>query len=129
MDGNEGDGLAVVRGVRDVRARQAARRRARDAVRRTYACDEMAATAKAAGNFLREPLPERAGEDHPGEHVPEAGLVRGPLEYAHTGIVVDADADTFRSIEGNSNDDGASRAYEVASGVRGYDRMDFILIP
>ena len=48
--------------------------------------------------------------------------------YAHTGIVVQADADTFKSIEGKQNDEGSAEGFEVCSRVHGYQGLDFIII-
>ena len=49
------------------------------------------------------------------------------FKYAHTGIVVQAGPDTFKTIEGNTNDDGSAEGYEVCARVRGYTGIDFIV--
>ena len=51
-----------------------------------------------------------------------------PFKYAHTGIVVRADNETFASIEGNTNDEGSAEGFEVCARTRSYTGMDFILI-
>jgi hypothetical protein len=43
-------------------------------------------------------------------------------------MVVDVDTDTFRTIEGNTNDAGDREGYEVCARTRGYDKKDFVLI-
>jgi hypothetical protein len=42
--------------------------------------------------------------------------------------VVDAAADTFKTIEGNTNDDGSYEGYEVRVRVRGYAGIDFVVM-
>lgn len=82
-------------------------------------CDALAASAKTKGRF--------AGRDKAG-----AGsffLVRNtPTDWTHTGIVVSASGETFKTIEGNTNDDGSREGYEVCARTRGYNKMDFIKI-
>jgi hypothetical protein len=54
-------------------------------------------------------------------------LVRNtPSDWTHTGIVVSTSAETFKTIEGNTNDDGSREGYEVCARTRGYSNMDFI---
>ena len=45
-----------------------------------------------------------------------------------SGIVVDAAADTFKTIEGNTNDDGSHEGYEVCARVRGYAGIDVVVM-
>lgn len=56
------------------------------------------------------------------------GAERKLYKYRHTGIVVSADAQTFQSIEGNTNDDGSAEGFEVCARTRGYGNMDFIVL-
>jgi hypothetical protein len=49
-------------------------------------------------------------------------------DWVHTGIVTGAAADTFETIEGNTNDAGDREGYEVCRRVRGYGNKDFIMV-
>jgi len=93
----------------------------------TLACDVMGDAARASGRFL--PSPGASGKKR---ITPGSFFLRrdtsGRLEFAHTGIVVEAFADTFSTIEGNTNDDGSAEGYEVCARTRGYGGMDFALI-
>jgi len=85
----------------------------------SFSCDALAASAKSNGTFGGR---EKAG---PGTFF----LVRKtPTDWTHTGLVLSADADTFKTIEGNTNDDGSREGYEVCARTRGYTNMDFIKI-
>jgi hypothetical protein len=42
--------------------------------------------------------------------------------------VVKAETDTFKSIEGNTNDEGSSEGFEVCARVHAYRGLDFIII-
>jgi hypothetical protein len=85
----------------------------------SFSCDSLAASAKAKGKFVGR---DKAG---PGSFF----LVRNtPTDWTHTGIVVSASGETFKSIEGNTNDDGSREGYEVCARTRGYSNMDFIKI-
>ena len=96
-------------------------------IARTLSCDQMAATAKASRIFLPSPSTAERKRITPGSMFLRRA-VSGGLAYAHTGIVTKADADTFASIEGNTNDGGSFEGIEVIDRVRSYDRMDFVLI-
>ena len=129
MDGNEGDDWPWCAGFATYVLKQACAVAGEAMpIARTYSCDEMAETAKAAGIFLPNPSRARRTKIPPGSMFVRRAS-SGNLEYAHTGIVVDAEADTFRSIEGNTNDGGGFEGIDVRERVRSYDRMDFILIP
>ena len=85
----------------------------------SFSCDSLAASAKAKGKFVGR---DKAG---PGSFF----LVRNtPTDWTHTGIVVSVGGETFKSIEGNTNDDGSREGYEVCARTRGYSNMDFIKI-
>ena len=61
--------------------------------------------------------------------VPLGGLfVRrgGPNGWNHTGIVTSATGDGFRTIEGNTNDEGVREGFEVVARTRSYGPYDFI---
>ena len=86
----------------------------------SFSCDELAASAKAKSRFVGR---DNAG---PGSFF----LVRNtPTDWTHTGIVVSANGETFKTIEGNTNDDGSREGFEVCARTRGFsNKMDFIRI-
>jgi len=87
-------------------------------------CDALASQAKAAGVFL--------GQDtaSPDQITPGALFLvrRTDTDWTHTGLVVTAEAETFGTVEGNTNDDGDREGYEVCARTRGYADKDFILL-
>ncbi|MEZ5101351.1 MAG: peptidoglycan-binding protein [Thermoleophilia bacterium] len=127
MDGNEGPDYPWCAGFATYVLGQACRSAGRDPVVRTYLCDDIARWGKAVGAFLPSPGRPARRRITPGSVFLKRAQT-GDLEYAHCGIVVEADRDAFTTIEGNSNDDGSFDGYEVCAGTRGYDRMDFVLI-
>jgi hypothetical protein len=85
----------------------------------SFSCDELAASAKTRGKFVSR------NEAAPGCLF----LVRRtPTDWTHTGIVVSTNDETFRTIEGNTNDDSGREGYEICLRTRGYGKMDFIRI-
>jgi hypothetical protein len=55
-------------------------------------------------------------------------LVKGGAHgYNHCGIVVSSGADTFETIEGNTNDSGSAEGYEVCKRTRSYGGKEFIV--
>ena len=86
-------------------------------------CDQLASQAKAADIFLDE---HRApNELRPGSLF----LVRkSPTDWTHTGIVAEVHPEFFRTIEGNTNDDGVREGYEVCTLTRSYKDKDFVLL-
>lgn len=86
-------------------------------------CDTLAAQAKREGIFVSE-------RDVDPENLPEGSifLVRNTsTDWTHTGIVTTAGERVFRTIEGNTNDDGGRNGYEVCARSRGYGDKDFII--
>jgi hypothetical protein len=67
----------------------------------------------------RRPLPRRR---HRRWRDPQARLARQGRGKDQ------AEGDTFKSIEGNTNDDGSYEGYEVCARVRGYAGIDFIVM-
>lgn len=51
---------------------------------------------------------------------------RTDIDWTHTGIVTSVQKDYFRTIEGNSNDNGSREGYEVCTQVRSYHNRDFV---
>jgi peptidoglycan hydrolase-like protein with peptidoglycan-binding domain len=93
----------------------------------TLSCDAIAAGGRAAGSFLASPGAAARKRIAPGSFFLRRDT-SGRLQYAHTGLVTEVDADSFRSIEGNTNDDGSAEGYEVCARIRGYGGMDFVLV-
>jgi peptidoglycan hydrolase-like protein with peptidoglycan-binding domain len=95
-------------------------------VPKTLACDEM---RRCAGDrFLPQPKPSQRRRITPGSFFLRPNPPGVKPRYAHTGIVVQADADTFKSIEGNTSDEGSAEGFEVCARVHGYRGLDFIII-
>jgi hypothetical protein len=91
----------------------------------SFSCDTLAAQAQAAGLFVSE-AEARNSEIPPGSLF----LVRRTdTDWSHVGIVEKASELYFRTIEGNTNDDGDREGYEVCARWRGYNDKDFILMP
>jgi hypothetical protein len=49
-------------------------------------------------------------------------------DWTHTGIVIEVGSDSFKAIEGNTNDDGVRNGFEVCKRSRSYKNKDFILL-
>ncbi len=128
MDGNEGEDWPWCAGFATyVMAQACATIDAPAPVGRTFACDDMATDAKANGTFLGSPLPAARGRITPGSFYLRRAT-SGPLEYAHVGIVIDADRATVRSIEGNTSSEAGTAIAYVAERVQDYSRKDFVLV-
>jgi peptidoglycan hydrolase-like protein with peptidoglycan-binding domain len=89
----------------------------------SQSCDALARDAKERGIFF-------PGSTNPR---PQAGWMfvrrKSVDDWTHTGLVIAGDATTFRTIEGNTNDDGSREGYEVCTLIHGYaDKYDFIKI-
>jgi peptidoglycan hydrolase-like protein with peptidoglycan-binding domain len=93
---------------------------------KTLACDDMQACA--GDRFLSQPKPSQRKRITPGSFFLRPNPPGVKPRYAHTGIVVQAEADTFKSIEGNTNDEGSAEGFEVCARVHGYRGLDFIII-
>lgn len=90
---------------------------------KSQSCDALARDAKEKGIFF-------PGNANPR---PEAGWVfvrrRVENDWNHTGLVIGAEATVFRTIEGNTNDDGSREGYEVCALTHAYaEKYDFIRI-
>jgi hypothetical protein len=94
-------------------------------VKSSFSCDYLAVNAQGKGVFLKETQVSDKSQITPGSFF----LVRKtPTDWIHTGIVVKAENDCLHTIEGNTNDEGSREGYEVCKRIRGYKKMDFILI-
>ena len=57
-----------------------------------------------------------------------ASLVRRtPSDWVHVGIVLRADQESMRTIEGNTNDSGSPDGFEVCERTRNYAGKDFVV--
>ncbi len=88
-------------------------------------CDLLAASGMEKGVFLREP----SAADR--MKIAQGSLFlsrRIPGDWVHTGIVIKAEGEFFRTVEGNTNDEGSREGYEVCERARGYKNKDFLLV-
>ena len=120
MNGNEGTPWAWCAGFACFCLRQACESVGQPLpIATSLSCDSLASSGKSKGRFGDK------SKATPGSFF----LVRkSPTDWVHTGIVVSAGADTFRTIEGNTNDDGSREGYEVCARTRGYGSLDFVQI-
>lgn len=91
----------------------------------SFSCDTLVAQAQTAGLFLSE-------ADGSNCEIPPGSLFlvrRTENDWSHVGIVEEADEQLFRTIEGNTNDEGHREGYEVCTRSRDYSNKDFILMP
>ena len=90
-------------------------------VRKSFSCDSLALSATANGILV-------SGASHaitPGC----VFLVRRTADdWTHTGIVIERQAESFLTVEGNTNDAGDANGYEVCRRTRSYSAKDFILV-
>jgi hypothetical protein len=54
--------------------------------------------------------------------------LRNARDWIHTGVVMEANEESFTTIEGNTNSSGSSNGFEVCQRERGYARCDFFLL-
>lgn len=92
-------------------------------IRATGSCDYLAAQGEREGIFVSE-------RDVDPDNLPEGSIFlvrRSSTDWTHTGFVTAAEERIFRTIEGNTNDDGSRNGYEVCARSRGYGDKDFII--
>ncbi|WP_338469251.1 hypothetical protein ROLI_016060 [Roseobacter fucihabitans] len=125
MEGNEGRPWAWCAGFTSFCMHQAAQTLGKSVpIRGSFSCDTLAAQAKKAGRFLAE-------RDAKANGIPAGSLFlvrRTSTDWTHVGFVSAAQAGSFQTIEGNTNDDGDREGYEVCARRRGYGKKDFILL-
>lgn len=91
-------------------------------IKGSVSCDTLAAQAKAAGLFVRD-------RDLADTVLPEGTIFlnrRTNTDWTHTGFVTRFGAESFDTVEGNTNDEGSRDGYEVCARARGYSKRDFI---
>ncbi len=92
--------------------------------KRSVSCDFLAVDAQWKGIFVSEKDRAKGAAVRPGSLF----LCRNsPTDWTHTGLVVSTAADTFETIEGNTNDEGSREGYEVCRRIRAYKGKDFIV--
>ncbi len=96
-------------------------------IQTSFSCDLLATSAMSNGRFIRGNTDENREKVLPGAIFLNR---RSSTDWVHTGIVVDVDSQNgcFRTIEGNTNDDGCREGYEVCKRTRGFKDKDFIMI-
>lgn len=90
----------------------------------SVSCDSLAAQAQMAGLFVSQ------GEAR-GRTIPPGSLFlcrRTESDWTHAGIVSECRELMFKTIEGNTNQNGEREGYEVCARSRGYTDKDFILL-
>lgn len=120
MDGNEGQAWAWCAGFTCFCLKQACDTlKQKLPITHSFSCDELAAFAKAKGRLVGK------NAIGPGSFF----LVRRTsTDWTHTGIVVSLGDETFKTIEGNTNDNSSREGYEVCGRTRSYAKIDFIRI-
>lgn len=124
MRGNEGKPWAWCAGFTTFCMEQTAEKLAVPMpIKGSFSCDSLAAQAKSAGLFLAE-------RDANVDSLPAGSLFlvrRTSTDWTHVGLVTLAEAGSFQTLEGNTNDDGDREGYEVCARRRGYGKKDFIV--
>ena len=91
----------------------------------TFSCDRLADAAMRAELFVDGSTPGASARVRPGSLF----LVRRARnDWQHVGIVTARTTTTFRTVEGNTNDEGSANGHEVAERTRAYAGRDFILL-
>lgn len=124
MDGREGPEWAWCAGFVSFIWRQACRALgAQVPIALSFGCDELADSAKAHHRFLSE----QDAKANPARVTPGSLFLirRTAADYTHTGLVIQANQEDVRTIEGNTNDEGSREGYEVCARIRSYLNMDF----
>lgn len=88
----------------------------------SVSCDSLAMQGRAAGLFVDE-------REKRGPHLARGTIFlrrRTSTDWTHCGILMDPEELTFRSIEGNTNDDGHRDGYEVCERINAYAKRDFV---
>ena len=129
MEGHEGTDWAWCAGFVCFLMRQAADTGAgKMPFQRTFSCDVLAERARNEGLFRAERTLDRDDPARTGIRPGSIFLVRQTAtDWTHTGLVTDCRAETFGTIEGNTNDDGHREGYELCARTRGYAKRDFIV--
>lgn len=125
MDGNQGAPWPWCAGfVTYVLRAAAAIEGVRLWVPRTYSCDIIGAAASHAGKLQ----PNAAATSPPAGSlflIPRAGRAR---DWEHVGFIDGVHGGAFRTIEGNTNDEGSREGYEAVERHRAPAKVDVVLL-
>ena len=131
MDGNEGADWKWCAGFVTFIMKQACEILERPTpIPGSFSCDSIAYQAREAGLFI-------AGKDIEQGHItiPSLGTAqmfvvrRTATDWTHIGFSFDWQDHTFSTIEGNTNDEGASNGYELCKRSRSIKDKDYIVFP
>ena len=126
MNGNEGQPWAWCAGFACYGLRQACETLGEAMpIEPSFSCDSLAAFARQRGRLLDGTNLSDRARITPGSLFL---IRRTSTDWVHTGIVIAAEAEFFRTIEGNTNDNGSREGYEVCMRTRSYKAMDFVLV-
>lgn len=92
----------------------------------SFGVDQLAFSAQGRDRFIEGSKPANRRKVKPGAFFLSAKDV--PNDWSHVGIFVSGTAESFTSIEGNTNDEGSFEGFEVCTRIRGWDKKDFIRI-
>lgn len=124
MQGNQGGAWPWCAGFTTFLMKQAAELLDRSTpIKGSFSCDSLVAQAREKGLFVSESGASTA-------ELPDGSLFlvrRTSTDWTHVGTVKDSAGDSFATIEGNTNDEGAREGYEVCERRRGYSSKDFIV--
>jgi hypothetical protein len=96
----------------------------------SYSCDSLAYQAKAEGFFVKGSALASGAVSWSEMGAAQVFLLRATAtDWTHTGLSFQGAGSLFRTIEGNTNDDGSSNGYEVCQRTRSLDKKDFIHFP
>lgn len=98
-------------------------------VKGSFSCDSLATQAQKSGRFI-------SGKDIESGAITSRELGstflflvrRSPDDWEHTGIGFDLKNKVFKTVEGNTNDEGNRNGYEVCSRTRSVSNKDFIVL-
>lgn len=125
MNGNSGPDWLWCGGFVTFLMKQAAELTGKAApIKGSFSCDLLATQAKDKGIFLSE-------KDAAPSKIPPGSLFllrRVSNDWIHTGVVSEAGAGAYKTMEGNTNDGGSSNGFEAVARTRGYEKKDFVVI-
>jgi len=131
--GNDGSAWAWCAGFVTLLMKQACFYRGhKPPIQGSESCDVLAAQAKAAGLFVHESDISSGNFDW--SEFGRCGVFlrrRTSTDWTHTGFGFDGDGNTFKTIEGNTNDEGSREGYEACKRTRSiagsnYDFIRFV---
>jgi hypothetical protein len=97
--------------------------------KRRVGVDQLVNDAKASDRFISEKdlttATQRLNKLRPGCLF---AVRKTASDWVHTGIVVEVGSEGFKTIEGNTNDEGVRNGFEVCERSRSYAGKDFILL-